>query len=53
MPCPVCGRVMCDCSPVARGQTQEDMMREYHRDVQQKTKEEQEEDNQKDKKEDK
>lgn len=33
MSCPVCSRVMCDCSPLERGQTAEEMMRDYERDL--------------------
>lgn len=29
MPCPICGRVMCDCSPKLRGQSIEEMMGIY------------------------
>ena len=34
MPCPKCGKVMCDCSPAERGQTTETMMNQYYKDVQ-------------------
>jgi len=32
MPCPVCGRVMCDCTPDERGQTQAQMRDIYAKD---------------------
>lgn len=35
MPCPVCGRMMCDCTPAQRGQSQEEMMRIYNQDCEQ------------------
>jgi len=35
MPCPICGRVMCDCTPGERGQSQEEMMGAYAQDVDQ------------------
>ena len=34
MPCPICGRIMCDCSPADRGQPQDTMMDEYEKDHQ-------------------
>jgi hypothetical protein len=34
MPCPKCGRMMCDCSPAERGQSPEEMMDGYDQDVQ-------------------
>ena len=41
MPCPLCGRVMCDCNPNERGQSHSEIMAEYARDFEkdEKTKE--------------
>ncbi len=33
MPCPICGRVMCDCTPDDRGQSTDDMLANYNRDM--------------------
>lgn len=30
MGCPVCGRMMCDCSPAERGQSTSEMMSQYY-----------------------
>ncbi|MFH1030334.1 MAG: hypothetical protein V1770_03695 [bacterium] len=38
MPCPICGRVMCDCSPKLRGQSSEEMMATYWEDSRQSRK---------------
>lgn len=38
MPCPLCGRIMCDCSPKQREQTQEEMLHIYWNDSQRATK---------------
>lgn len=38
MPCPICSRVMCDCSPKLRGQSIEEMMDIYWGDSRQSRK---------------
>ena len=37
MPCPICGRNMCDHSPAERGQTQEEMSKDYLADAPKKS----------------